>query len=199
MERRWKSGHWAKWYQGGKAVKRSVSSSGKQKIRQKTKAEQENKSKCSSSRCSGAFLGLIRVLEIEFRNRYRRKAGQKQPGKTQDHPVCVIHNSFILSLTGAFCPHMTFSVTCTYPIQSKCTTRSISFEIQMSGPGGSADTCPPLATRSNLQGCWTGRKPRPTCMLSATHNKTCVLLEEVQLFYLIFVCTCKENFIQKCD
>lgn len=53
----------------------------------------------------------------------------------------------------------------TYPIQSECTTRSISSERRRSGPAGSADTCPPPATRSNWPGCWTGRKPRPTCTL----------------------------------
>lgn len=54
----------------------------------------------------------------------------------------------------------------TYPIQSGCTTRSISSARQRSGPAESADTSPPPATRSNWPGCWTGRKPRLTCTLS---------------------------------
>lgn len=54
----------------------------------------------------------------------------------------------------------------THPIQSGCTTRSISSARRRSGPAVSAGTSPPPATRSNWPGCWTGRKPRLTCTLS---------------------------------
>lgn len=54
----------------------------------------------------------------------------------------------------------------THPIQLGCTTRSTSSERQMSGPAGSAGTCPPPATRSNWPGCWTERRPWLTCRTS---------------------------------
>lgn len=57
---------------------------------------------------------------------------------------------------------MISSVALTHPIQSKCTTRSISSARQKWGPAGSADTCPPPVTRSNWPRCWTGRKPQLT-------------------------------------
>lgn len=82
-------------------------------------------------------------------------------------------NQFVSALPPRRASDAFSSVTCAHPIQSGCTTRSTSSGTRRSRRAGSAGTCPPPATRNNLPGCWTGRKPRLTYRLSAggTHHR----------------------------
>lgn len=105
------------------------------------------------------------------------------------HAMC--HKGFTLSwhcVSDAF-SRVTYSDGHAHPIQSKCTTRSTSSGTRMSRRAESAGTCPPPATRNNLPGCWTGRKPRLTYRLSAGDTSQSLVLfghEQLKTHFLIY-------------
>lgn len=146
----------------------------------------------------GKIVMLFPSRAIVFQIHTRREQGKKQSQIDHDktilsarslHAVC--HKGFTLSwhcVSDAF-SRVTYSDGHAHPIQSKCTTRSTSSGTRTSRRAESAGTCPPPATRNNLPGCWTGRKPRLTYRLSAGDTSQSLVLfghEQLKTHFLIY-------------
>lgn len=140
------------------------------------------------------FLSRAIVFQIHTRPQQEKEQSQIDHDKTtlsahRLHVMC--HKGFTWSwhcVSDAFF-RVTYSDGHAHPIQSKCTTRSTSSGTRTSRRAESAGTCPPPATRNNLPGCWTGRKPRLTYRLSAGDTSQSLVLfghEQLKTHFLIY-------------